>query len=219
MARRTRGTAAGLSRDQIVAAAVALVDRDGLDRFGVRRLADDLGVDPMSIYNHIRGKAALLDAISESVLAEAVSEIEGVSDSWEEIARRTAHAYRATAYRHPHVVPLLATRPQLSAPALTSLERLVTAIRAAGLPDQVASDAPMMLFSFLNGYLLAVLSGGPDGGPSVPPIDPGQYPALAQSIPAMADFGTASEFDRMLDAVLSGIRAQAAPPRAPRRQR
>ncbi|HEX2213865.1 MAG TPA: TetR/AcrR family transcriptional regulator C-terminal domain-containing protein, partial [Mycobacterium sp.] len=165
------------------------------------------------------GKAALLDAISEYVLVEAVLKIDGVSDTWEEIARRTAHAYRAAAYRHPHVMPLLATRPQISAPALTSLERLVAAMRAAGLPDQVASDAPMMLFSFLNGYLLAVLGGGADGGPSVPPIDPGQYPALAQSIPAMADFGTDSEFDRMLDAVLSGIRAQAARYRTPRRQR
>jgi AcrR family transcriptional regulator len=197
--RRTRGTAAGLSRGQIAAAAVALVDRDGLDRFGVRRLADELGVDPMSIYNHIKGKAALLDAVSECVLAEV--DVDVASDSWQEIARRTAHEYRTTALRHPHVVPLLATRPQTSAPALAALERLVTAMRSAGVPDQVIADTPLMLFGFLNGYLLAVVS----GEPSVPSIDADQYPTMAALVPAMADFGSAAEFDRMLDAVLDGI--------------
>ncbi|MEU4506051.1 TetR family transcriptional regulator [Streptomyces sp. NPDC024089] len=68
MARRTQGTSAELDRERI-AAAVALVDRDGLERFGVRRLAQELKVDPMSVYHHIKGKAALLDAMSEAVLA------------------------------------------------------------------------------------------------------------------------------------------------------
>ncbi|ASF08781.1 hypothetical protein CEQ30_16980 [Nocardia brasiliensis] len=65
-----------------------------------------------------------------------------------------------TAYRHPHVVPLLAARPQTSPAALVALERLVTAMRAAGLPEQVVADAPMLLFAFRNGYLLAVTGAG-----------------------------------------------------------
>ncbi|MFC9975731.1 TetR/AcrR family transcriptional regulator [Spirillospora sp. NPDC127200] len=210
MARRTRGTSAGLDRARIAAAAVALIDRDGLDRFGVRRLADDLGVDPMSIYHHIKGKAALLDAVSEAVIAEMETRAQAAPRDWEQVARRTAHDYRRMAYRHPRVFPLLATRPQNSPMALAALERLVAAMRQAGLPDQVAADAPMALFGFLNGHLLAVLSGGPDGPADMPAIDPAAYPAMAAVAPLQNDFGSEAQFDRLLDAVLSGIRDQAA---------
>ncbi|QIS16656.1 TetR/AcrR family transcriptional regulator [Nocardia arthritidis] len=210
MARRTQGTSAGLTHERIAAAAVALVDRDGLERFGVRRLADELGVDPMSIYNHIKGKAALLDAVGEAVLAEMPTGTGDEPATWEEIARWTAHNYREIAYRHPHVVPLLATRPQTSPAALTALERLVTGMRAAGLPDHVISDTPLALFGFLNGYLLAVLSGGPDTPATVPAFDPARYPTMATLAPRMADFGSITEFDRLLETVLAGIRDRAA---------
>ncbi|MEV6562982.1 TetR/AcrR family transcriptional regulator C-terminal domain-containing protein [Nocardia sp. NPDC051756] len=208
MAKRTQGTAVGLSRERIAEAAVALVDRDGLERFGVRRLAEELGVDPMSIYNHIKGKAALLDAVSETVLTE-IAAPDDTSLDWEALARATAHSYRTTAYRHPHVVPLLASRPQTSPAALAALERLVTAMRAAGLPDQVVADAPLLLFGFLNGYLLAVVSAGPERTGELPAIDGTRYPTMAALTTRMDDFGSAAEFDRMLDAVLSGIRDRA----------
>ncbi|MBT2206958.1 TetR/AcrR family transcriptional regulator [Actinomadura sp. NEAU-AAG7] len=206
MTRRTRGTSAGLDRARIAAAAVALVDRDGLDRFGVRRLADDLGVDPMSIYHHIKGKAALLDAISEAVIAELDTGARRTARTWEQLARRTAHDYRRMAYRHPRVFPLLATRPQTSPAALAALERLAAAMRRAGLPDQVVADAPMALFGFLNGHLLAVLDGSPDG----PALDPADHPTLSDLTPLQADFGSEAQFDRLLDTVLAGIRTEAA---------
>ncbi|MFF2962974.1 TetR/AcrR family transcriptional regulator [Streptomyces sp. NPDC057963] len=209
MARRTQGTSAGLDRERIAAAAVALVDRDGLERFGVRRLAQELEVDPMSIYHHIKGKAALLDAMSEAVLAEvAAAADDDASHHWEEIARRTAHGYREMAYRHPQVFPLLVTRAQTSPVAVSALEGLVTAMREAGLPDQMVADAPMVLFSFLNGHLLARTSDGPI---AVPAFDAPAYPAMAALSPLMADFGSLTEFDRMLDTVLAGIKDRAAP--------
>ncbi|WP_040792405.1 TetR/AcrR family transcriptional regulator [Nocardia paucivorans] len=210
MGRRAQGTSAGLTRERIAAAAVALVDRDGLERFGVRRLADELGVDPMSIYNHVKGKAALLDVISEAVLAEIEGAVNDASHGWEETARRLAHGYRETAYRHPHVVPLLVTRPQTSPVALAALERLVTAMRADGLPDRVVADAPQILFGFLNGYLSAVLGSGSDKNGEIPAIDATRYPTMAALTPLMADFGSVAEFDRLLDSVLGGIRDRVA---------
>ncbi|MEV0492163.1 TetR/AcrR family transcriptional regulator [Streptomyces atratus] len=211
MARRTQGTSAGLDRERIASAAVAMVDRDGLERFGVRRLAQELGVDPMSIYHHIKGKTALLDAMSEAVLAEvAAAADDDTSHDWEEIARRTAHGYREMAYRHPRVFPLLVTRAQTSPAAISALEVLVAAMREADLPDRMVADAPMVLFSFLNGHLLARTSGGPDGPGAVPAFDAAAYPALAALTPLMADFGSLAEFDRMLDTVLSAIKDRAA---------
>lgn len=206
MARRARGTAAGLDRERIAAAAVALVDRDGLERFGVRRLADELGVDPMSIYHHVKGKAALLDAVSEAVLAEIAAPDPDGGD-WQDVARGLAHAYRDLAYRHPHVFPLLATRAQTSPVAVSALESLVAAMRRAGLPDRVVADAPMALFGFLNGHLLARTTAGQA---AVPAFDADTHPTMAALAPRWADFGSAAELDRLLDVVLSGLAQRAA---------
>ncbi|MER5618005.1 TetR/AcrR family transcriptional regulator C-terminal domain-containing protein [Streptomyces sp. NPDC002215] len=158
---------------------------------------------------NIKGKAALLDAMSEAVLAEvAAAADDDASHHWEEIARRTAHGYREMAYRHPQVFPLLVTRAQTSPVAVSALERLVTAMREAGLSDQLVADAPMVLFSFLNGHLLARTSDAPI---AVPAFDATAYPAMVALSPLMADFGSLTEFDRMLDTVLAGIKDQAAP--------
>ncbi|MFD8821245.1 TetR/AcrR family transcriptional regulator [Streptomyces sp. NPDC059605] len=186
MARRAQGTSAGLDRERI-AAAVALVDRDGPERFGVRRLAQELEVDPMSIYHRIKGKGALLDAMSEAVLAEvAAATGDDAFHCWEENARRTAHGYREMAYQRPQVFPLLVTRAQASPAAISALEELVTAMREAGLPDQMIADVPMVLFGFLNDHLLARTSDGP--GPSLcprstPPRTP-RWPRSARSWPS-----------------------------------
>jgi AcrR family transcriptional regulator len=212
MTARSRGTSAGLDRGRIAAAAVALVDRDGLERFGVRRLADELGVDPMSIYHHVKGKAALLDAVSETVLGEVVvDDADPGTDSrrdWQDVARRTAHAYRDMAYRHPRVFPLLVTRAQTSPVAVSALEALVAAMRRDGLPDRVVADAPMVLFGFLNGHLLARTV---EGQVPVPAFDADAHPTMAALAPRWEDFGTAAELDRMLDAVLAGLAHQAGP--------
>ncbi len=214
---RSLGKRPGLNRERIAAAAVGLVDRDGLESFGVRRLAAELGVDPMSIYNHIPGKVALLDAISEAVLEEAAARATTPPVDWEEVARWMAHGYRDMAMRHPRVFPLLTTRSQTSPVALAALERLSMTMRRAGLPDQVIADAPLTLFGFLNGYLLAVLSprlGVPDAdmnvSASLTAFDPTAYPAMASLGPLQLDFGSRDHFNRMLEIVLAGIRQQGA---------
>ncbi|WP_213452021.1 TetR/AcrR family transcriptional regulator [Rhizomonospora bruguierae] len=219
MAKRTQGRPAGLSRERIAAAAVDLVDRQGLESFGVRRLASELGVDPMSIYNHIKGKAALLDAVSEAVLTEVSAPATQWPDDWLDIARAMAHGYRDMAVRHPRIFPLLATRAQTSAVALAALERLTAAMRRATLADRAVADAPLVLFGFLNGYLLATLSTDPGGSdaPATPPaFDPARYPTLAALAPLQAGFGGAAEFERMLEAVLAGIAEGATGPPATR---
>ncbi|MFI6873981.1 TetR/AcrR family transcriptional regulator [Streptomyces sp. NPDC050400] len=210
MARRARGTSAGLDRHRIATAAVALVDRDGLERFGVRRLADELGVDPMSIYHHVKGKAALLDAASEAVLHEVEIGAAEASDDWAEIARRTAHGYRAVAYRHPRVFPLVVVRARTSPVTVAAVERLVTAMRAAGLPDRVVADTPVVLFGFLNGHLLARTGEEPEVPAPVPEFDAAAHPTTAALAPLPSDVGSVAEFDRLLDTVLAGIRVSAA---------
>src|SRR6185295_5623339 len=62
---------AALSRERIAAAAMALVDRDGLAALSTRKLGDELGCEAMSIYHHFPGKAHLMDALVDLMLAEA----------------------------------------------------------------------------------------------------------------------------------------------------
>jgi len=204
---RAQGQPAGLTRDRIAAAAVDLVDQHGLEQFGVRRLATAMGVDPMSIYNHVKGKAALLDEISAAVLAEIEDEVAGGDPPgpWDDIARQLARVYRGLALRHPRVFPLLATRAQTSQVAFTAIERLADAMRRDGYPDQAIADAPMALFGFLNGYLLATVRTSPDETPVVPSFDAARYPTMASLAPLQADFGSQAEFDRLLETVIAGI--------------
>ena len=211
MVSRAQGQPAGLTRDRIAAAAVDLVDQHGLEQFSVRRLATAMGVDPMSIYNHVKGKAALLDAISAAVLAEAEGEVAsaGSPRPWDDMARQLARVYRDLACRHPRVFPLLATRAQTSPVALAAIERLSDAMRRDGFPDQATADAPLTLFAFLNGYLLATVRTSPDETAAVPSFDAAKYPAMASLAPLQADFGSQAEFERLLETVLAGIRGHA----------
>jgi hypothetical protein len=126
-----------------------------------------------------------------------------------------ARRYRDVATRHPRVFPLLTTRAQTSATALEAVERLTAAMRRAEIAEQAIADAPLVLFGFLNGYLLATLGTevggiGDTTGGSAPAFDPALYPTLAALAPLQAGFGGEAEFERMLDVVLFGIAGSAA---------
>src|SRR5918992_4932917 len=90
---------APLSRDRILAAAVRLADREGIEALSMRKLAQQLGVDPMSLYNHVRDKEALLDGIVDVVVGEI--ELVALGADWRSSLRETILAARRTMLRHP----------------------------------------------------------------------------------------------------------------------
>src|SRR5213593_1929013 len=96
-----------LSRETIERRALALIERDGLAAFSMRRLADALGCEAMSIYHHFPSKAHLMDALVDLMLAEARVAEAGEGD-WLERLRRTAHSFRAMALKHPKFFPFFA---------------------------------------------------------------------------------------------------------------
>src|SRR3954468_7110730 len=102
--RQARG---GLSRERIVAAALDLIDRDGLEAFSTRKLGAALGVEAMSIYNHFPSKGELLDAIASRLLAEVELPSRGEFRSRLSTLLRS---HQAVARRHPDAYPLLALR-------------------------------------------------------------------------------------------------------------
>src|SRR5438105_14591638 len=115
-----------LSRERIAAAAVAVIDGEGLDALSMRRLGAELGVEAMSLYRHFPSKAALLEAVVGRLLAELLLPVPGIVP-WQESFRTLARDYRRLLLRHPNAIPLLATL-QLSNPGALGAAGAVMAL-------------------------------------------------------------------------------------------
>ena len=125
-----------ITRDAVLAAALEIIDRDGADALSMRRLARALGRDPMILYRHAPNKAALLDGVAETVLAQL--HVDSADPDWAGQLREVARRYRALALAHPHVVPLIVTRPLATplglrpAGTLRPLEDILALLTRAG---------------------------------------------------------------------------------------
>ena len=104
-ARRDGNGNGKITRDAVLAAALEIIDRDGTDALSMRRLARALNRDPMILYRHAPNKAALLDGVAETVLAQL--HVDSADPDWAGQLRQVARRYRALALAHPHAVPLL----------------------------------------------------------------------------------------------------------------
>ena len=210
-----------LTRAVVLSAALGLIDRDGADGLSMRRLARELGRDPMTLYRHAPNKAALLDAVAETVLAEL--EVDLTDPDWASQLRQVARQYRRLALAHPNVVPLLVTLP-LSTPlalrplgVLRPLEDIVELLMGAGFAGADALHIYRALFGFLHGHVLNELQElveKPDEtddllrlGLHRLPID--EFPRLRSLAPVLASYNGAAELERGLDILLAGLGAMA----------
>ncbi|WP_042374028.1 TetR/AcrR family transcriptional regulator, partial [Streptacidiphilus neutrinimicus] len=142
-----------LTRERMLACALEIVDRDGVEKLSMRALARALGRDPMSLYRHADNKAALLDGIAETVLAQLT--VDPSDPDWVAQLRAVAHRFRHLALTHPRVVPLLVTRP-LATPlalrprgTLRPLEDILALLTRAGFTGADALHIYRALFGFL----------------------------------------------------------------------
>jgi TetR/AcrR family tetracycline transcriptional repressor len=97
-----------LSRERILAGALELVDQDGLEALTMRRLADALKVDPMSLYNHVESKDDLLDGLTETLWSEV--RLPDRTTGWKPTLREFATSVRGLARAYPLAYPLLIGR-------------------------------------------------------------------------------------------------------------
>src|SRR5579871_4325912 len=109
-----------LSQERVLRAALEIVDRDGLEALSMRRLGAELGVEAMSLYNHVPSKAVLLDGIYEQILEETGKP--RARGTWLDQARHQARALRRALLAHPNAVSLFATRSAATPAALARLE-------------------------------------------------------------------------------------------------
>jgi TetR/AcrR family transcriptional regulator, tetracycline repressor protein len=133
-----------LSRDTIVAGALELADREGLDAVTIRRLATDNGVTPMALYWHFTDKDAVLDGIAEHIYASVrVPEPSGAP--WADELRAVLDAMLAAIRPHPLVADLLAPRVMSSEAALVLAERVIGLLRRGGFSASEAAQTGSLL--------------------------------------------------------------------------
>jgi TetR/AcrR family tetracycline transcriptional repressor len=181
--RTSRGRSGGprLSRDLIVATALEQIDRLGAHGLSMRSLAQELGVEAMSLYRYVHGKEDLLEAVIAMLMKDLTERLaDAEAQHWQEFLQTVAHEVRRIATDHPRAFPLVATRhpaaPWLR-PPLRSIEvvnTFLSALTRNGFTDEQAVGAYRSFSSFLLGQLLlqSVVHGA-ETGPAEEPLDEG----------------------------------------------
>jgi len=212
-----------ISREQVLRAALAIVDLEGVEALSMRRLGRALGRDPMAVYRYAETKTALLDGVVELVLSELT--VDSTDDDWQSQLREVARRYRVIAVAHPHVVPLLVTRP-LATPlalrphgTLRPLESTLALLVRSGFSDVDALHIYRLFFGFLDGHVLNELQELVDNPEETDdllrlglhrlPIK--EFPLLRGLAPALASYDGAAELERGLDILLTGLQEQLTP--------
>jgi AcrR family transcriptional regulator len=211
-----------LDRRRIIEAAVTLIDQYGLRQLTMRRLGSLLGVEGMALYHYIPGRENLLDGIVETIIDELIEdpELMLIGRDWRGYLRRLALAVRRTAFAHPEVFPLIATRPSTmpwTRPPLRSLrwtETFLRTMKDCGLSEEAAIAIYRGFCSFLLGQLLFDLAGRPAepaaaGADSMPQHivpDAREYPLLAGLDPDSM-LASAAEFEQEIEWLLHRLAA------------
>ena len=113
---RLRMRSRGLSIDRICEAALTVLDRDGLAELTMRRLADELGTGPASLYRHVASREELLVEVADRVLGELPAPDPALG--WRDALEQLAHGLRRTLLAHRAVVLVVANSPHLGPNAI-----------------------------------------------------------------------------------------------------
>jgi AcrR family transcriptional regulator len=143
-----------LTRERVVAEALAVIGTDGVDALSMRALATRLGVVPGALYRHVRSKEQLHDLLLDGALAEVDCQVDR-SLHWTEQVRVLAHRLRAVLEDHPGVAWLLKTRDPLGPHSLALAEALLAPLRAAGLPERETALAFTLVYDYTLGFALS----------------------------------------------------------------
>lgn len=143
-----RGPKPRLRLEQVIEAAIKLVDGEGVAALSMRKVAEQLGTTAMSIYTYVPGKAELVDLMVDAVLGELTAPRDG-SVGWRAKLEAIAHDNRVLLQRHPWLLQLTTHRPVLGPNLIAKYDRELTALDGLGLSD-VEMDLTLTL---LNEYV------------------------------------------------------------------
>jgi TetR/AcrR family transcriptional regulator, tetracycline repressor protein len=210
----------GLTRARVLDAALALADQDGLGGVSMRRVAAGLGVEAMSLYNHVASKADLLDGMASRVFEDIT--LPDPALAWQERVRALGHSCHAVFRAHPAVVQAITAgqADPRSAGALRIIDAILGAFLDAGFGTHAAVRGYRVLLDIVFGSVLLEAAGSDeaagDGGPAEPVADwfrrnvtEAELPHLHRSLPAMAGAGCEQDFGYELELLIAGLQARA----------
>jgi AcrR family transcriptional regulator len=146
-----------LTRQRVVAEALAVIAHDGAQALTMRRLATRLGVVPGALYHHVGNKQQLQDLVLDGVLAEVDVHLD-LSLPWTEQLKVLAHRLRAVLEDHSGVAGILKTRDPLGPHSLALAEALLGPLQAAGFGDRQAGLAFFLLVDYTIGFAVSDMS-------------------------------------------------------------
>jgi len=206
-----------LSRDRILRTAVALADEGGVGSISMRRIAQELGVVPMALYNHVANKDELLDGMIDVVVGQIDPPLEGAD--WKTTMRERILSARRVLLRHPWASRVLETRGEPTPTVIGYMDSMMGIFLAGGFPIDLMHHAMHVMGSRILGFSQELF----DDTSSMPEAEAAEmwtqmaevYPNIAKLIPVAV--GTHDgpvvgggcddqfEFEFALDLILDGL--------------
>ncbi len=214
---------APLSRDRVLEAAVAFADENGIESLSMRKLGEALGVEAMSLYNHIANKAQLLDGMVDVVFGEIdLPSVEADTRlDWRTAMRCRAVSARQALRRHPWAIGLMESRTTPGSATLRHHDAVLGCLRTAGFSIELTAHAYSLLDSYIYGFALQEATLPFDSGDETAAVakeimgqmPPDAYPYLTEFavehvLKPGYDYG--DEFEIGLEYILDGLGRAAA---------
>ena len=214
--KRAKTPRAPLTRERALAGAIALADADGLGALSMRRLAQELGVEAMSLYHHVSNKDDILDGMVDLVFAEIELPSDGLE--WKTAMRQRARSSRAALKRHPWAISIMDSRTSPGPATLRHHDAVIGSCRKAGFPVKLAAHAFSLLDSYIYGFVLQEVNLPFDlSGDLKEIVEATMLPFSAEDYPYLVEltqehilqpgYSYASEFDYGLDRILDSLEA------------
>ncbi|MGI8830417.1 MAG: TetR/AcrR family transcriptional regulator C-terminal domain-containing protein [Candidatus Limnocylindria bacterium] len=144
-----------MSRERVLDAAIALADRGGIGALSMRKLAQALGVEAMTLYYHVANKEAILDGIVDMVVSEV--ELPPADAGWKAAIRRSAISAHDVLQRHPWAAGLMLAPNRVSQARLRHMDAVLGTLRRAGFSAEMTDHAYHALDSHIMGFTLWVV--------------------------------------------------------------
>ena len=150
--RAKAATRAPLTRERALSAAIALADAEGLGSLTMRRLAQELGIEAMSLYHHVANKDDILDGMVDMVFGEI--DLPAAGEDWKTAMRERARSARAALTRHPWAISLMESRSSPGPATLRHHDAVLGSCRGAGFSVAMAAHAFSLIDSYIYGFVL-----------------------------------------------------------------
>ena len=208
---------APLSRERILATAVALADERGVEALSMRKLAQELEVVPMALYKHVVNKDELLDGMVDVVVGEIDPPASGTD--WKTAIRQRVLSARRMLLRHPWASKVIESRTSPTPAVLGYMDAMIGILRAGGFSIDLTHHAMHTMGSRMLGFSQELFDESADAGPQL--MEPemlremaGRYPYITELVTAIShDPGSVVgpgcddqfEFEFALDLMLDGL--------------